>query len=122
MKMDKIIRKNRRKKSIRKKIFGTAEMPRVCIYKSNKNINVQIVNDTEGKTLCSLSTLSAALREKLKTSTRKNIHSATVLGEEIAKLAVPKGITKVVFDRAGYRYHGVVKALADAARKNGLQF
>ncbi len=120
--MDKIIRKNRRKKSIRKKIFGTAEMPRVCIHKSNKNINVQIVNDIEGKTLCSLSTLSTALREKLKTSTRKNIHSATVLGEEIAKLAVPKGITKVVFDRAGYRYHGGVKALADAARKNGLQF
>ncbi|MBF0493938.1 MAG: 50S ribosomal protein L18 [Candidatus Omnitrophica bacterium] len=120
--MNKIIKAERRKTSIRKKVSGTAERPRMCVNKSLKNIYVQIIDDVQGKTLCGMNTLSSAVKEKIKTVTRKNTASAVALGEGIAKLAAAKGIKKVVFDRAGYKYHGVVKALADSARKNGLQF
>lgn len=112
----------RRKKSIRKKIFGTNERPRMCLHKSNKNVFVQIVNDLEGKTLCGLSTLSPKLVEKNKTGTHKNMNFAEMLGKKIAELAIEKGIKKIVFDRGGYRYHGVVKKVADTARKQGLEF
>ncbi len=112
----------RRKRSIRRKISGSAEKPRMSVHKSLKNISVQIVDDVENKTLCSVSTLSSNVRGKLKTSTRKNIKAAEILGEEIAKIAAEKKITKIVFDRSGYNYHGAVKALADAARKGGLKF
>ncbi|MFH1846422.1 MAG: 50S ribosomal protein L18 [Candidatus Omnitrophota bacterium] len=119
--MDKSARRNRRKKSIRKKVFGTTDRPRMCINKSNKNIFVQIVDDTAGKTLCGLSTLSMS-KSGEKAITRKNIKFASWLGENIAKTAVKSGITKIVFDRAGYRYHGVVKTVAETARQHGLQF
>lgn len=118
--MKKIIQKNRRKKSIRKKISGTQERPRMTVHKSNKNIYVQVIDDIEGKTICGASTLIPALKSKA--GTRKNLNFATSLGEEIAKFAQEKGVKKVVFDRAGYKYHGVVKAVADAARKKGLEF
>jgi large subunit ribosomal protein L18 len=118
--MDKIARRARRRKSIRKKVFGTPEKPRMCVHKSNKNIYIQIVDDLEGKTLCGIST--KALEGKPKVKTRKNMSFAGILGEEIAKAATGKGIKKVVFDRSGYRYHGVVKAVAEAARKHGLEF
>ena len=108
--MKKEQRRLRRKKSIRKKISGSMEKPRM------------IINDIENKTLCSASTLSPKVREKLSAATRKNIKAGEVLGEEIARLAAEKNITKVVFDRSGYTYHGVVKALADSARKGGLKF
>ena len=114
--------KTRRKRSIRKKVFGTSERPRMSVHKSLKNLSVQITDDVEGKTLCGLSTLSGKVKDRIKKSTKKNASSAEVLGEEIAKDAASKGIKKVVFDRSGYRYHGVVKTLADAARKNGLEF
>ena len=117
--MDKIIRKIRRKKSIRKKIMGSPDRPRMVIHKSNKNIYVQVIDDIDGKTICGTSTLVSA---KGKAETKKNMNFATALGEEIAKAAQGKGVKKVVFDRAGYKYHGVVKAVADAARKNGLEF
>ncbi|MFH1552742.1 MAG: 50S ribosomal protein L18 [Candidatus Omnitrophota bacterium] len=122
--MDKIKQRNRRKRSIRKKVVGNAERPRMSVHKSNRNIYVQIINDIEGKTLCGASTRLVEAKGKGKTSaiTRKNVNFASVLGEEIAKTASGKGIKKIVFDRAGYQYHGAVKALADAARKNGLQF
>ena len=120
--MKKEQRRLRRKKSIRKKISGSMEKPRMSIHKSLKNISVQIINDIENKTLCSASTLSPKVREKLSAATRKNIKAGEVLGEEIARLAAEKNITKVVFDRSGYTYHGAVKALADAARKGGLKF
>ena len=120
--MKKAIQKIRRKKSIRKKISGTPSKPRMCVHKSLKNIIVQVIDDVNGKTLCGISSLSPALKDKFKTTTRKNINVATLLGEEIAKSALDKGIKEVVFDRSGYRYHGAVKALADAARKQGLQF
>ena len=119
--MDKIASRNRRRKSIRKKISGTQEKPRMCVHKSNRNIYVQLINDLEGKTLCGVSTSSPSLKDT-KSATRKNTNFAAKLGEAIAKTAGEKGIKKVVFDRSGYRYHGVIKAVADAARKNGLQF
>ncbi|MGB2662186.1 MAG: 50S ribosomal protein L18 [Candidatus Omnitrophota bacterium] len=115
-------RRLRRKRSIRRKVSGSPERPRMSVHKSHKNINVQIIDDVGNKTLCSLSTLSPKVQEKLSAATRKNVKSAAVLGEEIAKIAAEKSITKVIFDRSGYNYHGAVKAIADAARKGGLQF
>jgi large subunit ribosomal protein L18 len=120
--MKKLQRRLRRKRAIRRKISGSAEKPRMSVHKSLKNITVQLIDDIENKTLCSMSTLSPKVRERLTAPTRKNNKAAEVLGEEIAKLAAEKKITKVVFDRSGYTYHGAVKALADAARKGGLQF
>ncbi|MBL7073011.1 MAG: 50S ribosomal protein L18 [Candidatus Omnitrophica bacterium] len=120
--MDKTKRRYRRKKAIRKKVSGTVERPRLCVHKSNRNIYVQIVNDTEGKTLCGTSTNAKDVKNKFKEFTRKNIKFAEFIGERIAKSATEKGIKKVVFDRSGYQYHGVVKTLADTARKNGLEF
>ncbi|MDP8258869.1 MAG: 50S ribosomal protein L18 [Candidatus Aadella gelida] len=120
--MDKIARLKRRRKSIRKNISGTAERPRMCVHKSNKSLYVQIINDLDGKTLCGMSTKKIVFGEKSTMSTRTNTKFAEALGENIAKLATEKGIKKVVFDRAGYLYHGVIKAIADAARKNGLEF
>lgn len=119
--MNKVKAIQRRKRSIRKKISGSPERPRMCLNKTNKFINVQIIDDLEGKTICSLSTASKDLKGKVGAS-RKDVQAATVLGEEIAKMATAKKVSKVVFDRSGYRYHGVVKALADSARKNGLDF
>jgi len=120
--MDKIKRRNRRKKSIRKKICGTQARPRLCLHKSNRNIYVQVVDDIEGKTICGASTNSKELKDKLKAYTRKNTKFAEIIGENIAKIAVEKNIKKVVFDRSGYQYHGVVKTVADTARKHGLEF
>lgn len=120
--MDKIYKRNRRKKSIRKKISGTSERPRMSIHKSNRNLFIQIVDDVEGKTICGISTLSKVLKDRLSSNTCKNIKSAELIGQEIARVAVDKGVTKIAFDRAGYKYHGVVKTIADSARKNGLQF
>ena len=110
----------RRRKAIRKKIIGSTDRPRMSVYKSNKNIYVQIVDDVQGRTICGLSTKSLNKEDKLKT--RKNLNFAVVIGESIADKAIEKGIKKIVFDRSGYRYHGVVKALAEAARKKGLEF
>ncbi|MCK5450333.1 MAG: 50S ribosomal protein L18 [Candidatus Omnitrophica bacterium] len=120
--MDKIERRNRRKKSIRKKISGTDQKPRMCVHKSNKNIYVQLIDDVEGKTLCGVSTKNVDMKDAKDAKTRKNIKFAEALGTDIAKFAIEKGIKKVVFDRAGYLYHGVVKTIADAARKGGLEF
>ncbi|MCK4852393.1 MAG: 50S ribosomal protein L18 [Candidatus Omnitrophica bacterium] len=120
--MRKAERRTRRKKTIRKKISGTGEKPRMCIHKSNRNIYVQIINDVEGKTLCGLSTRSRTVRDRFSTFSTKNTGAAVILGEEIAGMALPKGIKKVVFDRSGYGYHGVVKIFADTAREKGLDF
>ena len=99
-----------RHERIRKQIIGTKEMPRLCVYRSNKNMSVQLIDDQNGVTL-----LSASVNGK-------NIEAAKKLGETIAKEAKKAKITKVVFDRAGYLYHGRVAALADSARENGLEF
>lgn len=107
----------RRHIRVRRKISGTAECPRLCVFKSNKNIYVQIIDDVSGKTLAQASTLDKSIKTKY-----ANIEAAKEVGTLIAKRASEKKIKKVVFDRGGYIYHGVVKELATAAREGGLDF
>ena len=107
-----------RHQRIRESLSGTSERPRLCVFRSNTNIEVQIIDDEKGNTL-----VSASTKEKdLKITNGSNIEAAKKLGAEIANRAKKAKITKVVFDRGGYLYHGRVKALADAARENGLEF
>lgn len=119
MKASKNQARQKRKIRIRKKVSGTAGRPRLVIFRSNTHIYAQIVNDQEGATLASASTLSMARKG---TSARCNIAGAAEVGREIAKLAREKNIEKVVLDRNGYIYHGRIKALADGAREGGLEF
>jgi large subunit ribosomal protein L18 len=105
---------------IRKKIVGTKERPRLSVRRSLNHLYAQVIDDIEGKTLVQLSTLSKELKEGLKTA--GNVKGASALGTALAEKCKKAGVTKVVFDRAGYLYHGRVKALADAARKGGLSF
>ena len=115
-KQDKNVSRVRRHARVRAKISGTAEAPRLCVYRSNKNIEAQIIDDTKGVTLVSSSSMA------LKLENGSNIDAAKLVGEDIAKKALAKKIKKVVFDRSGYIYHGRVKALAEAAREAGLEF
>ncbi len=110
----------RRKKRVRKKIRGTPERPRLCVYRSLKHIYAQIIDDVAGRTLVAASTLDKELRGKL--DGLKKTEKAREVGKLIAKRAIEKGIKKVVFDRNGFLYHGRVKALADGAREGGLEF
>lgn len=105
---------------IRKEISGTAERPRLSVYRSARHIYAQIIDDTVGHTLVSASTLEKEIREQVKDMSKSE--QASVVGRLIAQRALEKGITKVVFDRGGFKYHGRVKALADAAREAGLEF
>jgi large subunit ribosomal protein L18 len=109
----------RRRKGIRKNISGTPERPRLSVFRGNKEMNVQIIDDVNSVTLASASTLEKEFRGRGKLN---KTEVADALGEQIAKRATAKGIGQVVFDRGGYKYHGRVKALADAARENGLIF
>lgn len=111
--------RQRRKIRIRKKVNGTAERPRLVVFRSNTHIYAQIVNDEQGCTLVSASTLSMSRKDP---GARCNLSGAEKVGKEIARLAREKSIGKVVFDRNGYIYHGRVKALADGAREGGLEF
>ena len=111
------VRKARHER-VRDKVSGTTETPRLNVFRSNSNIFAQIIDDTEGKTLVSASSID----KELKLENGGNVEAATKVGELIAKRAKKAKITKVVFDRGGYLYHGRVKALADAARENGLEF
>ena len=104
---------------IRKKLHGTAERPRLNVYRSLHHIYVQVIDDLSGQTLVSASTAEG---KKENRKTGGNVASAKAVGKAIAERAKAKGVTKVVFDRGGYIYHGRVKALADAAREAGLQF
>jgi len=112
--------RTRRKYRVKKKIFGLQERPRLSVYRSNKHIYAQVVDDMAGLTLASASTRAKSLRSDI--SNGGNIAAATVVGEAIAKQAMSVGIKCVKFDRNRSRYHGRVKALADAARKAGLAF
>ena len=112
--VSKIARRNKIKTRIRGKISGTAERPRMSVFRSNKAIYVQVIDDLSGTTLAAAS--SKGITEGTK------VEIAAKVGEEIAKKTVEKGISEVVFDRNGYLYHGRVKSLADAARKAGLKF
>lgn len=113
-------RRKKRHLSIRKKIHGTADRPRLCVYKSEKHIYAQIIDDEKGHTLVAASTLDKELRETLKKTWNKE--AAREVGKLIGKRAIEKGIKKVVFDRGGYRYHGRVAELAEGAREAGLEF
>ena len=101
---------------VREKVSGTAEAPRLCVFRSNKNIEAQLIDDVKRVTIVSSSSTS------LKLANGGNCEGAVLVGEDIAKKAIAKGILKVVFDRNGYIYHGRVEALANAARKGGLKF
>ena len=107
-----------RHKRIRENLHGTAERPRLNVFRSNANITAQVIDDDKGITLVSASTLE----KELKITNGGNVEAAKKIGEEVAKRAKKAKITKVVFDRGGYLYHGRVKALAEAARENGLEF
>ena len=113
--------REKRHKRIRKKIVGTIERPRLSIRRSTGHLYAQVIDDTAGKTLVSFSTLSPDLKDKIKKNAG-NVKGAVILGSAVAEKCKKEGITKVVFDRAGYLYHGRVKALAEAARKGGLSF
>ena len=116
-KTDRKAERVRRHKRVRNKISGTAECPRLCVYRSNNNLYVQIIDDVKANTLVSASTLDKEIKTK-----HSNKEAAKELGTLIAKRATEKKITNVVFDRGGYIYHGVVKELAEAAREGGLVF
>jgi large subunit ribosomal protein L18 len=107
-------RRYRRHLRVRKKVAGTQERPRLVVFRSLKHIYAQLVDDTTGRTIMTVSDLSGA--------TGKKSERATEVGKQIASRAKEAGITQVVFDRAGYKYHGRVKAVADAAREGGLEF
>lgn len=105
---------------LRNKISGTAQKPRLAIFRSNAHIYAQIIDDTVGNTICSASTMEADVKAKLQKT--NDVEAAKVVGEAVAKKAIEKGINTVVFDRGGYVYKGKIQALADAAREAGLQF
>lgn len=110
----------RRKYHIRKTVFGTAERPRLAVFRSNRHIYAQIIDDIAGVTLASASTRSKGLRDQL--TNTGDVKAAGIVGESIAKQALGVGINCVCFDRKGYKFHGRCKALAEAARKTGLVF
>ncbi len=112
--------RKRRHARVRRKVFGTAERPRLNVFRSSKHIYAQLIDDLEGKTLVSASTVDKELRDEL--GYGGNIQAAEKVGALLAQRAIEKGYKQVVFDRGGYLYHGRVKALADAAREGGLQF
>ena len=114
-------KRERSKIKIRKKISGTSEKPRMTVFRSNAQIYAQLIDDTTGNVLLSVSSLSKAVVEKL-TAIKGKVSKSAIVGSEIAAQALQKNITTVVFDRNGYRYHGRVKAIADGARKGGLKF
>jgi large subunit ribosomal protein L18 len=105
---------------IRKNMSGTGDRPRLCIFRSNKHIYAQVVDDEKGTTLTAASSLDAETKQETKNG--GNIAAAKAVGKIVAKRAMDKGINAVLFDRGGYLYHGRIKALADAAREAGLKF
>jgi large subunit ribosomal protein L18 len=119
--MGKLNRQNARKKRhirVRSKVVGSEERPRLCVFRSISHIYVQVIDDSKGTTLAAASSKDVSLNDKSK----KKTETADMVGSIIAQRAKSQGINKVVFDRGGYKYHGRIKALADAARKAGLEF
>jgi len=105
---------------VRKKVFGTPERPRLCVYRSLSHIYAQVIDDTSGTTLVSASTIDRAARPLVAGKTKTE--QARIVGKLVAERALEAGITKVVFDRGGFKYHGRIKSLADASREAGLNF
>jgi len=118
--LDKKALRQKRHLRVRKRVRGTPEKPRLTVFKSQKHIYAQIIDDTKGVTVVSVSTTQKQLKEKLEKTWDEN--AAKEVGKLIAEKAKEKGITEIVFDRSGYKYHGKVKALAEAARETGLKF
>ena len=114
-----VVRENKHRK-LRNRFSGTAERPRLAVFRSNNHMYAQIIDDTVGKTLVSASTLDKDVKAELEKT--NNVEAATVVGTVVAKKALEKGITTVVYDRGGFEYEGKVKALAEAAREAGLEF
>jgi large subunit ribosomal protein L18 len=112
--------RQRRHARVRRHVSGTPDRPRLCVFRSLKHMQAQVIDDTSGHTLVSASTLEGEVRGQF--NDKDKSAQAALLGEVIAKRALDAGITKIVFDRGGYKYHGRVKSLADAARKAGLEF
>ena len=113
-------RRLRRQRRVRNRMFGTPDRPRLAVFRSSKHIYAQLIDDINGTTLAAASSTGAEVRESLPYG--GNVKAAVVVGKRLAEAAKSKGIAKATFDRGHYRYHGRVKALADAARESGLQF
>jgi large subunit ribosomal protein L18 len=113
--------RTRRKKRVRKKVRGSSERPRLCVFRSSRHIYAQLIDDIAGRTLAHASTLSKDISSKLGSNTG-NRQAAAAVGTTMAELAIKAGIKTVVFDRNGFLYHGRVEALAEAAREHGLEF
>jgi large subunit ribosomal protein L18 len=114
------IRRLRRRRHVRRRIVGTVERPRLTVFRSSKHIYAQLIDDLNGRTLAAASSNSADLRKDV--AYGGNVKAAKAVGKRLAEVAKEHGITKAAFDRGHYRYHGRIKALADAAREGGLQF
>jgi large subunit ribosomal protein L18 len=114
------VQRLRRRRHVRRKIVGTVERPRLTVFRSSKHIYVQLIDDLTGRTLAAASSLAPDLRKDV--AYGGNVKAAQAVGKRLAEAAKERGITKAAFDRGHYRYHGRVKALADAAREGGLQF
>lgn len=119
-KADKNAKRLQRHKRVRRKVFGTPQRPRLCVFRSSNNIYAQIIDDTNRVTLVAASSLDEAVKSAVNHTGNKE--AAKMVGEMVAKKAVEKGITEVVFDRGGYIYHGRIKELAEGAREAGLKF
>lgn len=119
MSLTKFERRIRIKHRIRKQVSGTAQKPRMSVFRSNKQIYVQLIDDLSGSTLAAA---SSTLKEIAEASKGKKATQAKLVGKKIAEISLQKGINEVIFDRNGYLYHGRVKVLADAARESGLKF
>ncbi len=113
--------RQRRKTRIRKKIYGTPERPRFCVFRSARHISAQIIDDTKGQTFVMASTNEKAVKESPEMTGKKKVERATYVGKLAAQRAMEKGITAVVFDRGGFLYHGRVKAVLEGAREAGLK-
>ncbi len=113
-------RRVRRHHRVRLRVFGTAQRPRLNVFRSNAHLYAQVIDDTTGRTLLSASTLDKELKGTVKTG--GNMAAAVAVGRLVAERALKANVTTVVFDRGGYKYHGRIKALADAAREKGLKF
>jgi len=114
------VRSWRRQKRVRRKIFGTPDRPRLSVFRSHKHIYAQLIDDLAGKTVCSASSRNQELRQQLRNG--GDLKAAEIVGTSLGQRAVMRGIKTVVFDRGPYKFHGRVKALAEAARKTGLEF
>ena len=119
-KADKNAKRLQRHKRVRRKVFGTPQRPRLCVFRSSNNIYAQIIDDTNRVTLVAASSLDEAVKGAVNHTGNKE--AAKMVGEMVAKKAVEKGITEVVFDRGGYIYHGRIKELAECAREAGIKF